>query len=166
MGKTFVRIDDRLIHGQIVAAWSTTLGIKQIIAVDSSLAENPMLQSIMTMGVPARLNPKILNVGDAKRLLAEDVDYNRLVITRFCEVLSELREEITGAEHINLGNCSKRDGAVYRIPSGAGRYLYFTQADFDALKKEEADGVKIFTQLLPTDKLRTWDWLKNNMAKV
>ena len=34
MGKTYVRVDDRLIHGQTIVAWCPTLNIKQIIAID------------------------------------------------------------------------------------------------------------------------------------
>ena len=36
MGKDFLRIDDRLIHGQIVMAWCKALGIKEIVDIDRS----------------------------------------------------------------------------------------------------------------------------------
>ena len=34
MGKVYVRVDDRLIHGQTIVAWCPTLGIEEIIAID------------------------------------------------------------------------------------------------------------------------------------
>ena len=52
MGNVYVRVDDRLIHGQTIVAWCPTLGIQEIIAIDDASASNPMLKSIMTMGVP------------------------------------------------------------------------------------------------------------------
>ena len=52
MGQNYFRIDDRLIHGQIVTAWCSHLNIQEIIAIDDTLAGNSMLQSIMLMGVP------------------------------------------------------------------------------------------------------------------
>ena len=39
MGKTYVRVDDRLIHGQTIVAWAPTLGLEEIIGVDE-LAEH------------------------------------------------------------------------------------------------------------------------------
>lgn len=161
MGKIFVRIDDRLIHGQIVTAWAGTLGIKQIIAIDDSLASNPMLKSIMTMGVPAGYNPQIVTAAEAKKLLQKESKVNRLVITRFCRNLMEIREEIRSAEHINLGNCSKQPDTVKNFPSGAGRYLCLNQADVDTLTAMEEDGHEIICQLLPSEKLRTWKDIKN-----
>jgi len=161
MGQNYLRIDDRLIHGQIVTAWCGTLGIGEIIAIDDTLAKNPMLQSIMTMGVPAQYHPHIVTCGDALKLLQSDSPKNRLVITRFARNIAELRELFPTFVHINLGNCSKQADAAYTLSSGAGRYLSLTQADMDALKEAEAAGCEIICQLLPSEKLRTWAQLTN-----
>lgn len=163
MAKLFVRIDDRLIHGQIVTAWAGTLGIKEIIAIDDTLAPNAMLKSIMLMGVPAVYHPKIVTAAEAKALLQKESAVNRLVITRFCRNLSAIREEIKSAEHINLGNCSKQPDTVKNYPSGAGRYLCLNQADVDTLEALEADGHDIICQLLPSEKKRTWPELKKSV---
>ena len=45
MGKLYVRVDDRLIHGQTIVAWCPTLRIEEIIAVDDASAQNPVLKS-------------------------------------------------------------------------------------------------------------------------
>lgn len=161
MGKMYVRIDDRLIHGQIVTAWCVTLGVKEIIAMDDPLASNPMMQSIMTMGVPEQYHPKIVTTAQAKEILAMPTDGTRLVITRFCRNLSQLRQEIKGAEHINIGNCSKQPGAKYGVRGiGISQVLSFTQEDYDALEAVAADGGKVICQALPRDRERTWADLK------
>ena len=49
MADLYVRVDDRLIHGQTIVAWCPLLGIKEIIALDDVSAQNPMLKTIMTM---------------------------------------------------------------------------------------------------------------------
>ena len=66
MGKVYVRVDDRLIHGQTVLAWCPTLSIQEIIAIDNDSASNPMLRSIMEMGVPKNYATKIVTVDQAK----------------------------------------------------------------------------------------------------
>ncbi len=163
MANLYVRIDDRLIHGQIVTAWANTLGIKEIFAVDDVLASNPMLKSIMLMGVPAMYHPQIVTAAQAQALLKQEPKVNRLLITRHCRNLAGLRNEIQNAQHINLGNCSKQPDTVHNYPSGAGRYLCLNQADIDTLNTLEEDGIDIFCQLLPPDKKKSWQELKKSV---
>jgi PTS system mannose-specific IIB component len=161
MGKAYVRIDDRLIHGQIVTAWCVTLGIREIIAIDDALASNSVMKSIMTMGVPGQYNPRIVTAAEAKEILSAPTDKTRLVITRFCKNLADIRQEIKGAEHVNIGNCSKQPDSKFDIRGmGISQVLSFTKEDADTLDAIEADGGKIICQALPTDKLRTWSDLK------
>ena len=47
MADLYVRIDDRLIHGQTIVAWCPTLQIKEIVAVDDVSGKNPMLKTII-----------------------------------------------------------------------------------------------------------------------
>lgn len=163
MGALYVRVDDRLIHGQIVTAWSGALAIGEIIAIDEELAKNPMLQSIATMGVPVQLKPRIVTVAQAKEILKEPSEKNRLLITKICCVLSWLREEIKEAKHINLGNCSKLDDSIYKMASGQGRFVYLGESDKQTLDLFESDGVPVICQLLPSDKVRTWENMKANI---
>lgn len=165
MGKLFVRVDDRLIHGQIVTAWCQTLGIDQIIAVDDTLASNPMLQSIMTMGVPERYNTQIVTIEQARQLLADGSDKNRLVIVRYSHTLGELRAELKGADHINIGNSSKLDDSIYKLARGTGWYIYLSQRDYDTLQQEVDDGVAIISQQLPTEKKIDWNDMKKSIEK-
>lgn len=164
MGKVFVRVDDRLIHGQIVTAWCQTLGIRQIIAVDDELASNPMLQSIMTMGVPALYSPQIVTTARAKQLLEQGSDRNRLVIVRYARSLAPLREQLKGADHINIGNSSKQEDAVYKFARGTGWYVYLTPADAAALIDEAADGVPIISQQLPSEKRLDWNAIRGELG--
>lgn len=157
MGKLYVRVDDRLIHGQIVTAWGLTLGIQRIIAIDDSLASNPTLKTIMMMGIPKELNGQIVTAEEAKAMLAEESDKTTLLITRQCKNLAPVMDLIKGAVHINLGNCSKQENTVKTIPSGAGCTLSLTQEDVDALNQAHELGIEIFSQRVPTEKNHSWE---------
>ena len=73
MGKVYVRVDDRLIHGQTIVAWCPTLGIEEIIAIDDVSAQNPMLKSILTMGVPKNYKTNIVTTAEANELLKQSI---------------------------------------------------------------------------------------------
>lgn len=108
MGNVYVRVDDRLIHGQTIVAWSPTLGIQEIIAIDDASASNPMLKSIMTMGVPKNYKTGIVTADEANALLKAGSDSKRLVIVKLPQVLERIREHIPGCRQLILGNMAKR----------------------------------------------------------
>lgn len=65
MGVVLYRIDDRLIHGQVMTAWSKVYKSTNIICIDDETAKNEMLCSIMKMAVPSDYEVQILTMEDA-----------------------------------------------------------------------------------------------------
>ncbi len=163
MGNLYVRIDDRLIHGQIVTAWCKTLGIDRIIAVDDLLATNEMMKSIMTMGVPKHIQAEIADSKMASDRLKDTFAGNTLLIARFARNLRILEEELSSSQVINLGNCSKQDNAVFTSKGiGVGGMISLTAEDVDVLDCFESRGIKVTNQQVPTDKEVLWRDLKRN----
>ena len=83
VGKLYVRVDDRLVHGQTVMAWGPTLGLKEIVAVDDVSAANPMLKSIMTMGVPKNYKTSFVTTAEALDVLGTPSENTRLLIVKY-----------------------------------------------------------------------------------
>ena len=162
MGKTFVRVDDRLIHGQTIVAWVPTLKIEEIIAVDDVSASNPMLKSIMTMGVPKQYKTHIVTTAEAAALLREGADVNRLLIVKVPHKLMELKDGIAGCEHIYLGNMAKREDTVHQM-SGATGIFYLSDADIVEIDELVASGLDVTFQQLPNAQEKTWSDFKASL---
>lgn len=162
MGKTYVRVDDRLIHGQTIVAWCPTLSIQEIIAIDDVSAKNPMLKSIMTMGVPSSYKTNIVTTEEAKKLLADDSGNNRLVIVKYPAKLSEIQEEISGVEFIMLGNLAKRNDTIHKV-SGATGIFYLSDNDVSIIDGLVSKGLKVIFQQLPTTSKTTWESFKKSI---
>lgn len=64
------RIDDRLIHGQVMTAWLQFTGGNHIVIVDDATARDEFTKSIMSMAVPNGIKLSILGVADGAKLLA------------------------------------------------------------------------------------------------
>lgn len=162
MGKIYVRVDDRLIHGQTIVAWCPTLGIKEIIGVDDEIAKNPMLKSIMTMSVPQAYKAHVVSVEEVKTLLASPSEKNRLVIVRFPSMLIQIAESIKGCEVIMLGNISKRPGAAHQLSGATGIFFLNDKdiADIDSLIKQ---GFEVIFQQLPNTLKTSWDSFKKSI---
>lgn len=162
MGKLYVRVDDRLIHGQTIVAWCPTLGIQEIIAVDDVSAANPMLKSILTMGVPKNYKTGIVTTQEARELLAAGSDKTRLLIVKFPQKLEELGQEILGCEKLILGNLAKRPDTVHKV-SGATGIFYLSDQDVALLDSLAAEGVDIVFYQLPNGTKLTWSAFKETL---
>ena len=158
----YIRIDDRLIHGQIVTAWCQALEIKKILAVDDTLAQNDMMKSIMTMGVPEVYQPQIVSMAEAIRFLQQNnFTENLLLLTRFARNLKAFLPVLPQAESINIGNCSKQAEEKYGFRGhGVGNVLSFTEEDYQTLEELEKQGQKVVFQQMPKDKAVDWKTIK------
>ena len=162
MAKTYVRVDDRLIHGQTIVAWCPTLSIKEIIAIDDESAKNPMLKSIMTMDVPSTYKTHILTTDEAKKLLTQESSVNRLVIVKLPGKLEEIKAEIENAEQIILGNLAKREDTVHKV-SGATGIFYLSDSDVRMIDEIAAKGTIVSFQQLPSTTKTSWDAFKKTI---
>ncbi|MDO9628712.1 MAG: PTS sugar transporter subunit IIB [Acholeplasmataceae bacterium] len=160
MSKTYIRVDDRLIHGQIAVAWAQTLSIGEIIAIDDQTANNKMLQQIMLMGVSKNYNPSIISFSQSEEVLNKETSLNRLVIVRSPEQLELIIPFIKNLEMVYLGNIQKTPESKYNMSSGAGGVLFFSQRDIDAISRLDEKGIKFVLQMVPSSGSRTWEQAK------
>ena len=65
------RIDDRLIHGQVVVGWGQPLGLGFIVLVDDEVASSEWEQELYRMGVPPEMSVQFSTVDDAAANLAD-----------------------------------------------------------------------------------------------
>ena len=54
-----VRIDDRLVHGQIVQGWLKVIDINKIVVVSDAVANDRMQQMLLAMAVPSSVELEI-----------------------------------------------------------------------------------------------------------
>ena len=77
------RIDDRLIHGQIVTKWIKEANAKMILVSDDKAASDKMLQTILKLAVPSGISLEILNKEDTiKRVKEDNTNVNVLMLVR------------------------------------------------------------------------------------
>lgn len=162
MAKTYVRVDDRLIHGQTIIAWCPTLSIGEIIAIDDESAKNPMLKSIMAMGVPSIYNTHIVTTQEAKEILSKEGDKNRLIIVKFPSKLEEIKNEISKCEFIVLGNIAKRVDTKYKL-SGSTGIFYLSDSDVKIIDNLVASKLEVNFQQLPSTNKTTWEAFKRTI---
>jgi PTS system mannose-specific IIB component/fructoselysine and glucoselysine-specific PTS system IIB component len=142
------RIDDRLIHGQVVIGWGRPLGINLIILVDDQVATSEWEQELYRMAVDPDIEVKFVTVAEATSHLAEWQNNGKrgLVLTGDLETMAALHTANPEVVHrINLGGIHHRPGRRERLP-----FVYLTDQELRTLGTLEAQGAVITAQDVPT----------------
>ena len=148
MSVELFRIDDRLIHGQVVVGWGQTLGIAFIVLADDEVRANDWEQELYRMGVPPSVGVIFASVDEAASRLAEWQGDSRrsIVLTGDVGSMTRLAAKSNGAiERVNVGGVHYREGRRERL-----RYVYLTDEEASALVQLVQSGVDVFAQDVPT----------------
>ena len=149
MSLVLYRIDDRLIHGQVVVGWGQRLGIQFIVLVDDAVRANVWEQELYRMGVPGAMDVVFATVAEAAPRIAEwEADARKgLLLTGDVETMVALCAAAPAVRRVNLGGIHARDGRTERL-----RYVFLTEAEAAQLAALAARGVEVTAQDLPTAK--------------
>jgi mannose/fructose/N-acetylgalactosamine-specific phosphotransferase system component IIB len=121
-----LRIDDRLIHGQVVIGWATHLNTKEIILCDDTVADNEWEKELYLSCVPSNIDAKILNVSDTVSYLTNKVQKNGKIImlVESPMVIEQLLNAGMQIDLVNIGGMHFKDQRKKYLP-----YVYINEAE-------------------------------------
>jgi mannose/fructose/sorbose-specific phosphotransferase system IIB component len=143
------RIDDRLIHGQVVEGWVNFLKATCIVVADDRVASNAFQRSLMELSVPQGLRVAIGRVEDiCGQLRAAALNADRIILL-FSNPTDVLRAIESGLDCgvINIGGMHYVPGKRKLMD-----VLAVDEEDLAALKEIAAKGIKVFVQTVPTQR--------------
>ncbi|MEF9968125.1 MAG: PTS sugar transporter subunit IIB [Longicatena sp.] len=153
MNITVMRIDDRLIHGQIVTRWIDYANAKMIMVVDDAAAGDKMQQMLLKFAIPSGIKLEILSKTDAlTRIQNDDTNTNVLLMIRNPKEANSFVEMGFKIDQINVGNISNSKSATGR--KQMMDFIYLEENDVVALKALGDKGIKLEIKALPTDRGR------------
>lgn len=154
MSKTYIRVDDRLIHGQITTTWIQHLNIKSIVVADDKTSSNPMIKSIIAMAAPPKIVTKIIKVEEAYAVMKENLvkNINQLVIVKLPETLPKVCFKDIHIEKIIVGTVIKKSTSIKQI----GTNVFLTKEDIDALNLAKEEGCEVEVRMLPNSSSVKW----------
>lgn len=144
------RIDDRLIHGQVVTAWLQTIGrCDEILICDDKTREDPFLQQVLQLTAPPDKPLRVLSVDETIAAFQAKADDPRrvLLLTRDPGPMLRLLENGVAFERLNLGG----------MGAGPGRRTlhqntFASEKELEILWQIHGKRVKIELKMLPSDR--------------
>lgn len=140
------RVDNRLIHGQVVSTWIPHLKAQDVVVADEEAASSPLMQLAMTMAVPPPVEVRIAAPGAIDWAKVHDGPRRTLVLFRDVATAAAARRAGLAFGSLNLGNVHFAEG---RRPILASVFL--SEAELEELDRMAAAGVEIEARAVPPD---------------
>jgi mannose/fructose/N-acetylgalactosamine-specific phosphotransferase system component IIB len=158
-----VRMDNRLIHGQILVSWNAQFKIDHIIVTNDSVASDPiqvtLLKAVAPIGARVSVLPLDETVAYCQSPAAEEETI--FIIAKFPEDGVALIERGLAMDEINLGN-----QAFVRGSKKLSNSVFLTEESVRALKRAHDMGITITCRMMPDDPKREfWPTIEKHFSK-
>ncbi|HEY7895305.1 MAG TPA: PTS sugar transporter subunit IIB [Gemmatimonadaceae bacterium] len=141
------RIDDRLIHGQVIVGWGQPMDLGFVVLVDDEVAGSEWERELYRMGVPPDVALYFSSVDDAVGQLdgwRADPRHG-ILLTGDIDTMRRLTERAPAIREVNVGGIHHRPGRTERL-----RYLFLSAEEEQALRAMDARGVTIIVRDVPS----------------
>jgi len=149
-GIALVRVDNRLVHGQVLEAWVPALAAQGILVADDETAASPLARAAMALAIPKKIAFRIAPIAEAAAMLrpagAGALGPRTLVLVRNVRDAVALREQGAPLPHLNLGNVHFSKGREQVTPT-----VYLDTAEIEALEQLGATGTEIEARAVPAE---------------
>jgi mannose/fructose/N-acetylgalactosamine-specific phosphotransferase system component IIB len=142
------RVDNRLVHGQVLEAWAPAVGADTVVVIDEAIAEDPLRRAVIEGLSQPRLEVRLMDPAQAARFLRGE-GAQRKVVLLFSDIRVAIEALDVGLsfERLNLGNIHPREASRPVTPS-----VYLTPEDLERLSQLRARGVEIEARAVPAER--------------
>jgi PTS system mannose-specific IIB component len=143
------RIDDRLIHGQVMAAWAKFTRANRIIIVDDMVADDPFMCKVLKMAAPPGMRVEVYNVQQAIDVINGDNSINDrvIILAKHPKTINLLLDGGVEIKELNVGG----------MAAGPGRKVLYKNVSASLEEKEVfkniiSKGTNVYIKIIPDDK--------------
>ncbi len=142
-----IRVDYRLLHGQVAVSWTKALGADCILLVSDTVLDDKLRLSALALAKPEGCKVVIKNTADAIAALKSGVTdkYKLFIVCETVQQAGKVAREI-GATQINLGNIPFTEDARQVSQS-----IFLTEENNAYIKGLLDEGIELFVQMVPAD---------------
>ena len=144
-----IRVDNRLLHGQILEAWVPRLRIQKVVIADDLAASSPLALAAMTLCVPPELPIEVKAVRDVDwGALALDPNRNLVLVRDLADVSRATAAGLTSrlAPNVNVGNVHFAPGRHAVTPS-----VFLGRPELQALRTLVGEGFAVEARAIPAE---------------
>ncbi len=143
-----VRMDERLIHGQVAGIWAPSLHTQRIIVINDEAAADTLQKSSLRMAAPTSMRLSVLPVESAAKNIRSGKYGKQRLFLVFKNPTDVLRYLKAGGKltHVNVGNMSYKEGSKDITKS-----IKVLDEEIDVFESIAAMDINVTAQLVPND---------------
>ncbi|MCI8376493.1 MAG: PTS transporter subunit IIB [Lachnospiraceae bacterium] len=147
-GIVHLRLDERLIHGQVATFWSRSLSVTRIMVIGDEIVQDAIGRGALKATVPVGVKLSILTVESAcKKLNAGNYVGQRVfVVVNKPETILQMIESGVKLKEVNIGNMGKKEGR-----ETVKKSVYCTPDEKAKILSIEKKGIPVYAQMVPND---------------
>ncbi|WP_249028630.1 PTS mannose/fructose/sorbose transporter subunit IIAB [Tannockella kyphosi] len=147
-GIAHIRVDERLIHGQVATMWTNVTKATRILVVDDATCKDEVTKVALRTAAPNNVKLSILTKkGALKRINAGQYKGEKvLLLVKRPNVVYSLIEAGLNVDKFNVGNCSKHPDTV-----ALKKTVYLYDEEINQINELMKNGVTITAQMVPSD---------------
>lgn len=150
------RIDDRLIHGQVMTGWSRRTGASRIVILDDAVAVDEFSLSLFKMASPPGMSVLAYSIADGIKLLNEDTSSDKtLVLFRTPKEAKQVFDAGIPMPKLNVGGMGSKPGR-----KNFYKNVHLSEDEIEALREMSSKGVVVEFQMVPDDTAQNIDNIK------
>jgi len=146
MKNVFVRIDDRLLHGQVVISWIPYLKADEVVIADDEYANDEFMIELIKSSGPEGVKVHVKTIDKTAAFLSDDNQSKILVLLRSIEGIKKLIKK-TKISSINIGGVGAAQGRKRYYNS-----IHLSDDELNILKDIANDNIYVEIRILPKDK--------------
>ncbi|MGX7205711.1 PTS system mannose/fructose/N-acetylgalactosamine-transporter subunit IIB [Enterococcus pingfangensis] len=154
-----LRVDDRLIHGQIALTWPKALGINRIIVANDAASKDKTQQMSLKMALPSDVKALVRSVDDTIAFFENPKaqEANLMVIVGNVVDAEKLAQPLTDLiDRVNLANVGRFDGVPKEEKLALGSAILLNKNEKNALDQLlKIPDLKVVHQIIPDNGVKS-----------
>ena len=144
-----VRVDHRLLHGQVAFAWTKNLSVDCILIANDEVAADKLRMAALRMAAPAGVKVVIKNIVDSVAAIqsGKTDKYHLMIILESIKDADRLTDKLRMIKHVNLGEVKKEEGKKQ-----ISMAVFVSEEETKLLRNMHDRGVELEIKMVPEDK--------------
>ena len=142
---SLARVDERLIHGQVMTSWVKKCWIKTIILVDDEIVKDDFMKEVLSLSAPQGVSVEVRSVLETAELYRNDAsDTSTMLLFKGLSYVLDCVNHGVEFDALNIGNIGS---SPTRKPFT--KEVYLSDKEVDIVKELISKGMYVYIQKLP-----------------
>lgn len=138
------RIDDRLIHGQVMTKWIKETGAENVVIIDDATSKNEFMINVFEQAVPEDIGIGVFNKEDGVKFFSQPLEAPTMILVKVPETIEYMVNHGIDIKDLDLGGMGAKDdrNTLYQ-------YISTSYEEDQCFYRLLNKGMNVYVQIVP-----------------